>query len=120
RKVNRVSTLLASLTLLVQIDTKHHVDKTYELPRLWALTAPIAWTLCGIIGLDATRVILTDKRISWKGRQLPKQERAVLPQIVEQAQYQDIALAISHELRAPDYGKDGFSGSSQTSVDDTV
>ena len=93
RKTSRVSTILASLTLLTQIETKRHVDKKYGLSRLWALTAPIAWTSCGIMALDVTRHILTGKRMAWKSRQIPKQERPRPQRIIEQVRYPDIALA---------------------------
>lgn len=77
RKVRRSSLVLASLTLLAQIDAKRRFDKKYGLAPRWALTVPIAWTVCGCMVLDVTRQILTGQRTTWKGRKIPRQERSI-------------------------------------------
>ncbi len=76
RKAGRVPALLGTLTLLAQITARRQIDRQYELPWLWSLTAPLAWVVCGVMALDVTRVILTDQRATWKGRRIPRQERA--------------------------------------------
>jgi len=75
-RVRRPSLFLAGLTLLAQIDAKRRFDQKYGLSPRWALTAPIAWAISGIMMLDVTRQILTGRRAAWKGRQIPRQERA--------------------------------------------
>jgi len=73
-RTRRVSFWLACLTLLAQIDAKRLFDRKYGLSPLWALTAPLAWIVCGIMILDVTRQILSGQPTTWKGRQLPRQE----------------------------------------------
>jgi chlorobactene glucosyltransferase len=75
-KVKRISFWLASLTVLAQIDAKRRFDRKYGLRLPWALTAPLAWAVCGLMALDTTRQIVTGRRTTWKGRQIPRQERA--------------------------------------------
>lgn len=72
-RTRRASFWLASLTLLAQIDAKRRFDRKYGLSPLWALTAPLAWTACGLMALDVTRQILGGQRTTWKGRQIPRQ-----------------------------------------------
>ena len=67
--------------LLAQIDAKRRFDKKYGLAPLWALTAPIAWVVCGVMALNVTRQIMTGQRTAWKGRQIPRQERIRRAQI---------------------------------------
>lgn len=74
-KIRHLSTLLAVLTLFLQIATKRQVDRDYDLPRLWSLTAPFGWATCGVMILDTARLLLSGKSASWKDRQLPPQER---------------------------------------------
>jgi chlorobactene glucosyltransferase len=78
-KIRRFSTLLAATTLLMQIDTKRRVDREYGLALPWSLTAPLGWITCGVMLLDVTRLLLSGRRASWKGRLLPTQERAIRP-----------------------------------------
>jgi chlorobactene glucosyltransferase len=120
RKARRSSVLLASLTLLAQIDAKRRFDKVYGLSRLWALTAPIGWLVCGIMTLDVTRVILTGRRTAWKGRQIPKQERAVRPQTTRLSRLSTTTLAIVNKLRDLDYDKSISSGGSSDSAGGTA
>ena len=79
-KTRRASFWLAALIVLVQVDTKRRIDKQYGLQGPWALTAPIAWTVGGVIILDTTRQIQTGQRAVWKKRLVPKPERAPAPQ----------------------------------------
>lgn len=79
-KIRRFSTLLAVLTVLLQVNTKRQVDRDYDLAPLWSLTAPFGWATCGIMILDVARLLLSGKSTSWKGRQLPQQERATQPE----------------------------------------
>lgn len=79
-KARRVSFWLAALTALVQIDTKRRIDRKYGLRGPWALTAPIAWTVCGAITLDVTRQIQAGQRTVWKGRRVPEPEYSQAPQ----------------------------------------
>ena len=81
KKRSRASLFLASLTLLAQIDAKRRFDKKCGLAPLWALTAPIAWVVCGVMALNVTRQIMTGQRTAWKGRQIPRQERIRRAQI---------------------------------------
>ena len=75
-KIRRFSTLAAAFTLSMQIATKRLVDRDYDLPPGWSLTAPLGWATCGFMILDVARLLLSRKSASWKGRQLPPQERA--------------------------------------------
>ena len=75
-KIQYASFWLAMLTLLAQMDSKRLFDQKYGLAPRWALTAPIAWVVCGVMALDVTRQILAGQRTAWKGRQIPRQERA--------------------------------------------
>jgi chlorobactene glucosyltransferase len=78
-QTHRPSFWLALLTLLAQIDAKRRFDQKYGLSPLRALLAPLAWVVCGIMMLDVTRQILSGQRSAWKGRQIPRQERAGQP-----------------------------------------
>src|SRR6266568_493048 len=69
-KVLRLSTLLAGLALLAQIDAKRCFDREYDLAFPWSLAAPVSWVACGILLLDVARLILTGRGADWKGRQL--------------------------------------------------
>ena len=69
-KMGRLSTLLAGITLLAQIDAKRCFDREYELAFFWSLAAPVGWVICGILLLDVARLILTGRGADWKGRQL--------------------------------------------------
>ncbi|HEY1351467.1 MAG TPA: glycosyltransferase family 2 protein [Ktedonobacteraceae bacterium] len=73
---SRLSTLLAGITVLVQVATKRCVDRAYGLPLAWSLSAPISWAVCGVMLLDVARLLLPGQRASWKGRLLPVQEQA--------------------------------------------
>lgn len=74
-RIRRASFWLALLTLLLQIDSKRHIDKAYRLSPLWALSAPLAWIICGVLGFNVTRQIVNGRGITWKGRQVPEQKR---------------------------------------------
>ena len=69
-KTRRLSTLLASITLLAQIETKRSFDREYGLHFFWSLTAPLGWAVFGIMVLDVARLILTGHGAHWKGRQI--------------------------------------------------
>jgi len=69
-KVRRLSTLLAGIALLAQIDTKRCFDREYELAFPWSLAAPVGWVVCGTLMLDVVRLILTGRGTDWKGRHL--------------------------------------------------
>lgn len=75
-RMRRASFWLAALAVLAQIDTKRRWDRQYGLAPLWALTAPLAWIISGVMALDVTLRVLTGQRGSWKGRRIPHQERA--------------------------------------------
>jgi chlorobactene glucosyltransferase len=75
-KMRRLSFWLAALTILAQIETKGRFDRQYGLSPLWALTAPLAWIISGVMALDVTLRVLTGRRGSWKGRRIPRQQRA--------------------------------------------
>jgi len=79
KKVGRLSTGLALVTVLTQIETKRRVDREYGLPIFWSLAAPLSWTVCGVMLLDVTRLLLLRRPASWKGRLIPAQEQAVRP-----------------------------------------
>lgn len=74
-KVRRLSTLLAAITVLMQIETKRCVDRDYKLAPTWALAASPGWIICGLMMLDVTRLLLSGKRATWKGRLIPMQEQ---------------------------------------------
>ena len=78
-KVCRLSTLLALITVLTQIETKRRVDRDYNLPVFWSLAAPLSWAVCGVMLLDVTRLLLLRRQATWKGRLIPAQEQAVRP-----------------------------------------
>ena len=69
-QVRRLSTLLAGIALLAQIDAKRCFDREYDLAFSWSLAAPAGWVACGILLLDVARLILTGRGADWKGRQL--------------------------------------------------
>lgn len=71
KKLWRISTLLASITLAAQIDAKRCADREYELALPWSLMAPAGWVACGLLILDVTRLILTRRGADWKGRRSP-------------------------------------------------
>ncbi len=68
RRISRLSTLLAGITLLAQIDAKRCFDREYELALPWSLAVPAGWVVAGILLLDAARIILTGRGVNWKGR----------------------------------------------------
>jgi chlorobactene glucosyltransferase len=72
KKLWRLSTLLAGVTLAAQIDTKRRVDREYELPLPWSLAAPAGWVACGLLVLDVARLVLTGQGADWKGRHSPE------------------------------------------------
>ncbi|HLI70921.1 MAG TPA: glycosyltransferase family 2 protein [Ktedonobacteraceae bacterium] len=78
-KLRRLSTLLAVLTVLTQIDTKRQIDRDHDLALPWSLAAPLGWTISGVMLLDVTRLLMSGRRASWKGRMIPEQERALHP-----------------------------------------
>jgi chlorobactene glucosyltransferase len=69
-QARRLSTLLAGITLLAQIDAKHCFDREYDLAFPWSLAAPVGWVSCGVLLLDVARLMLTGRGADWKGRQL--------------------------------------------------
>ena len=69
-KTRRLSTLLAGVTLLAQVDAKRCFDREHELPIPWSLAAPLGWAVFGVMVLDVARLILTGHGASWKGRQI--------------------------------------------------
>lgn len=99
-RIRGASFWLAGLTLLAQIDAKRSFDRKYGLAPLWALTAPLAWTVCGLLALDVTRQILGGERTTWKGRQIPRQELSRMLENV-QVTYQPRAQppGLFHESR---------------------
>jgi chlorobactene glucosyltransferase len=97
-KVRRLSTLLALITVLMQIETKRRVDRDYGLPVFWSLTAPLSWAVCGVMFLDVTRLLLLRRQATWKGRLIPAQEQAVRP---SRKQSPNIALLLfSKEMQS--------------------
>ena len=72
KKMWRISTLLAGITLAAQIDAKRCVDREYELALPWSLMAPAGWVACGLLILDVTRLLLTRRGADWKGRRSPR------------------------------------------------
>ncbi|HLH62405.1 MAG TPA: glycosyltransferase family 2 protein [Ktedonobacteraceae bacterium] len=79
RKMSRLTTLLASITLLAQIDAKRCFDREHGLPVTWSLTAPLSWAVFGVMVLDVARLILTGHGAQWKGRQIHIHERTLSP-----------------------------------------
>jgi chlorobactene glucosyltransferase len=73
-KIRRLSTLLAAVTLLAQIDAKRCFDREHGLPITWSFTAPLSWAVFGVMVLDVARLILTGYGAHWKGRQIHIQE----------------------------------------------
>ncbi len=73
RKIRRSSILLAGITLLAQIHARRCFDRVYDLPPPWSLAAPAGWLVCGVLAFDTTRLHLTGRAVSWKGRSLPQQ-----------------------------------------------
>jgi len=78
-KMHRLSTLLAGITLVGQIDAKRCFDREHGLPVTWSLTAPLSWAVFGIMVLDVARLILTGHGAHWKGRQIHVQEAPFSP-----------------------------------------
>lgn len=78
-KVGGLSTLLAVIALLAQIDAKRCFDREYDLAFPWSLTAPVGWVVCGILLLDVVRLTLTGRGADWKGRTL-----ILFPRVSEQ------------------------------------
>ena len=70
RKVRCLSTLLAGIALLAQIDAKRCFDREYDLSFPWSLAAPVSWVTCGMLLLDVARLMLTGRGTDWKGRRL--------------------------------------------------
>jgi chlorobactene glucosyltransferase len=77
RRVRRLPTLLAGITILAQIATRRSVDRDYGLPLFWSLAAPLSWAVCGVMLLDVARLLLLGRQATWKGRLIPVQEQAV-------------------------------------------
>lgn len=75
RKKHGISTLLAGITLIAQIEAKGRFDREYELTFPWALTAPAGWAIFGVLVIDIALHILSGRGIDWKGRRLPRQKR---------------------------------------------
>jgi len=75
-KIYRVSTALAGITLLAQIDARRSFDREYDLALPWSFATPLGWVLFGVLTLDVARRMLTGRGTDWKGRQLPKQKVA--------------------------------------------
>lgn len=119
RKVFHLPFLLASLTLLAQIDAKRYFDKKYGLAWHWALTAPLAWAVCGGMALDVTRQILTRQRTIWKGRQIPQQKRNLLWKTRERL-YKALFGFRRNQLQKSGYGKCISPGSSCLRTEDTA
>ena len=78
-KMRRLSALLALTTVITQIETKRRVDRDYDLAAFWSLTAPLSWSICGVMLLDVTRLLLFRRQATWKGRRIPAQEQATRP-----------------------------------------
>ncbi|HEX6479172.1 MAG TPA: glycosyltransferase family 2 protein [Ktedonobacteraceae bacterium] len=76
RKMSRLSTLLAGVTLVAQIDAKRCFDREHGLSVAWSFTAPFSWAVFGVMVLDVARLILTGHGANWKGRQIHIQEAA--------------------------------------------
>jgi chlorobactene glucosyltransferase len=70
RKMSRLSTLLAGITLLAQIDAKRCFDREHGLSVAWSFTAPLGWAVFGVMVLDVARLILTGHGADWKGRRI--------------------------------------------------
>lgn len=76
RRIYHLSTLLAGITLLAQIDAKRCFDREHGLPITWSFTAPLSWVVFGVMVLDVARLILTGHGAQWKGRQIHIQGRS--------------------------------------------
>ncbi|MBX5451105.1 glycosyltransferase [Thermogemmatispora sp.] len=74
-----LASTLAALTLFFQIDTKRRFEREYRLPFAWSLTAPLGWATFGLLMLDTTRLVLSGRGATWKGRMAPPQHRSVHP-----------------------------------------
>jgi chlorobactene glucosyltransferase len=74
RKMRWLSTLLAGITLLAQIDAKRCFDREHGLSVAWSFTAPLSWAVFGVMVLDVARLILTGHGANWKGRRIHIQE----------------------------------------------
>lgn len=120
RKARRSSLLFASLALLAQIDAKYCFDRQYGLPGRWALTAPFAWLVCGIMALDVTRIIMTGQRTAWKGRQIPFQERAAWTPLTTYRQRIISALTTFSFSAGSLHEGNGSTGGSNDSTGDTA
>lgn len=70
RKTRHLSTVLAAITLLTQIEARRTFDREHGLPFSWSLTAPLSWAVFGGMVLDVARLILTGHGVHWKGRQI--------------------------------------------------
>ncbi len=70
QKEYALPTLLATITLLAQIDAKRRADRQHHLPFAWALAAPLSWAIFGIMVLDVAWQILTGRGAQWKGRRI--------------------------------------------------
>jgi chlorobactene glucosyltransferase len=71
--------LLALTSLGWQIETKRLFEREYRLPAGWALTAPLGWSLFGLLMLDTARLVLSGRGATWKGRSAPPQHSDVHP-----------------------------------------
>lgn len=78
-RMRRLSTVLAGITLLAQIDAKRRFDREHGLGIAWSLTAPLGWAVFGVMVLDVARLILTGHGAHWKGRQIHIQEVTFSP-----------------------------------------
>nr|BBH94187.1 hypothetical protein KTA_23860 [Thermogemmatispora argillosa] len=79
RRSGLLVTALAALALFFQIDTKRRFEREYRLPWAWSLTAPLGWATFGLLMLDTTRLVLSGRGATWKGRMAPPQHRSVHP-----------------------------------------
>lgn len=43
-------------------------DREFGITRLWSLLAPLSWVLLGVLTLDATRLAISGRGATWKGR----------------------------------------------------
>lgn len=104
-KIRRLSTLLASITLLAQINARRRFDREHGLSVFWSLAAPLSWAVFGIMVLDMARLIVTGRGVSWKGRQIHIHRKPFPRPATDEQAHQDRAGAITRPLQGcgPDY-----------------
>ncbi len=73
-----LSTGLAAITVIAQIDARAYFDQSAGLSALWSLSAPAGWTVFGLLLLDTTCLVLTGHGADWKGRATPIEHRVLL------------------------------------------